>query len=119
MTPDEARSLVIERRKGRLFSVWYREVYLHSAHWHALRDSKLRVNPRCERCASSDRVQVHHIRYRNVYDVTLTDLESKCRKCHTTGHGHEYIKDPVAPMCAPMIAGRHVGRIAFMKFKPR
>lgn len=64
---------------------WYREVYLKSEHWRELRGRKLRQNPKCERCLSSA-CDVHHVNYRNIFDVQLTDLLSLCRPCHEEEH---------------------------------
>lgn len=65
---------------------WYREEYLKSDHWKKLRARKLRKNPICEICEKRKAVEPHHIRYRRIFDVTLKDLLSACRKCHTEEH---------------------------------
>lgn len=65
---------------------WYRNVYLKSEHWKELRGRKLKENPTCERCPSSKRLDVHHIRYRNIFDVETSDLLTLCRKCHNKEH---------------------------------
>lgn len=64
---------------------WYRSVYLHSDHWRELRARKLANNPRCQRCGAKAG-DVHHRRYRSIFDVQLRDLESLCRKCHKAEH---------------------------------
>jgi len=64
----------------------YRNEYLKSHHWRSLREEKLKLNPLCEQCGSNKRVEPHHIRYKNLYDVELTDLQTLCRKCHNKVH---------------------------------
>lgn len=64
---------------------WYREVYLKSDHWHELRSRKLKQNPKCERCPARA-CDVHHVNYRNIFDVQLSDLLSLCRPCHEREH---------------------------------
>ncbi len=64
---------------------WYRTVYLKSEHWRDLRGRKLNRNPQCERCQAKA-CDVHHVRYRNIFDVQLHDLLSLCRACHTEEH---------------------------------
>lgn len=65
---------------------YYREVYLSSDHWKALRSRKLSANPVCECCGTSKRLDIHHLNYRNLYDVTLDDLQTLCRRCHHLEH---------------------------------
>ena len=65
---------------------YYREVYLQSNHWKDLRGKKLKINPVCENCGSKKKPDVHHLDYKNLYDVTLKDLKTLCRKCHKKLH---------------------------------
>lgn len=65
---------------------YYRNVYLQSEHWKNLRKEKLERNPICEQCGSSLSLDVHHVQYRNLYDVTLKDLQTLCRLCHNNEH---------------------------------
>jgi len=65
---------------------WYRTVYLKSDHWAALKKAKLRVSSNCEVCGSQKKMDIHHINYRNIFDVTTDDLATLCRKCHTEWH---------------------------------
>lgn len=67
---------------------FYRNTYLKSDDWKVLRASKIsHVNGRCNLCglksASND---VHHVKYRRLYDVKLTDLRVLCRPCHDWVH---------------------------------
>lgn len=61
---------------------YYRTVYLKSNHWKELRKLKLSTNPSCEDCGSSFRLEPHHLQYKNLYDVEVSDLKTLCRKCH-------------------------------------
>ena len=75
--------------KDRIFSArqaWYRKVYLLSEHWKALRKAKRKLNPVCEICGAKRKLDVHHLRYKNIYDVTVEDLQTLCRKCHKRHH---------------------------------
>ena len=65
---------------------FYREVYLNSDHWQKLRSEKLKLNPACEVCKSVVATQVHHLRYKNLYDVLISDLLSVCDPCHRRQH---------------------------------
>lgn len=69
----------------------YRSIYLKSDHWKILRQSKLKLNPCCEQCGADHYVEPHHINYRNLYDVTVFDLQTLCRKCHTNAHNKKNI----------------------------
>lgn len=65
---------------------WYRTEYLKSDHWKSLKARKLVQNPNCSGCWSNAHLDVHHIRYRNLYDVDLSDLLTLCRACHIKEH---------------------------------
>ena len=65
---------------------YYRDVYLMSDHWKFLKEEKLLTNPRCELCGTSHTLDVHHTKYRSLYDVKLTDLKTLCRPCHDSTH---------------------------------
>jgi len=66
--------------------------YLQSDHWKNLRARKRASvtksvgKCRCAICASTERIETHHLRYRNIYDVQLDDLRLLCRECHQTAH---------------------------------
>ena len=64
----------------------YREEYLKSEHWKQLRSEKLKLNPVCEECGRPDFVEPHHLEYKNLYDVLVTDLKTLCRACHDKKH---------------------------------
>lgn len=65
---------------------WYRKVYLSSDHWKRLKQQKLILNPCCERCGVKGRLDVHHAKYRNIFDVGTADLITLCRRCHKKEH---------------------------------
>lgn len=66
--------------------IWYRTVYLKSDHWKQLRENKLKSSPICEKCKRRKAVDVHHLNYRQLFDVGLDDLQSLCRPCHHAEH---------------------------------
>ena len=78
--PAPAENPVNDRRD------YYRKTYLKSDHWKALRASKLKQSPCCEKCGAKHRLDVHHLDYKNLYDVTLEDLMTLCRRCHEAEH---------------------------------
>lgn len=61
--------------------------YLRSDHWKNLRRKKYSTgNARCSICGSKDSLEVHHLNYKNLYDVTTSDLRILCHDCHFTAH---------------------------------
>lgn len=66
----------------------YRFKYLKSEHWGNLRIAKLAsVDAKCKHCGARDLSNdVHHLRYRKLYDVELDDLVVLCRICHDLAH---------------------------------
>ena len=64
------------------------EHYLKSPHWKSLRARKLKFSGYCcNRCRSTDNIQVHHVYYRRSwYDCDLCDLEVLCEACHEKAH---------------------------------
>lgn len=65
--------------------IQYRE-YLKSDHWQNLRRLKLKRKCQCGICGSNQNIQIHHLQYRNIYDVKTTDLRRLCGRCHTLVH---------------------------------
>jgi hypothetical protein len=64
------------------FTRWYREVYLRSDHWIAVRDDALERWSQCQRCGSPRRLQVHHLSYERLGCEPPEDLLVVCRRCH-------------------------------------
>lgn len=67
---------------------YYRNTYLKSEHWWTLRVARLaKSKAKCLVCTKeSISNDVHHIRYRNLWDVKVGDLRVMCRQCHTAYH---------------------------------
>jgi len=66
---------------------WYCEVYLNSQHWSDLKLSKFaQVGRKCEVCGDDRQIEVHHERYRHLYDVTPADLKVLCHTHHEAIH---------------------------------
>jgi hypothetical protein len=66
---------------------WYWQVYLKSDHWHDIRTTALEnANHRCKNCGCGGPLDVDHIRYKSIYNVTQDDLQVLCRKCHNAEH---------------------------------
>lgn len=67
---------------------FYRFTYLKSDHWQNLRLEKLvEVDAHCYRCDVRDLSNdVHHVNYRKLFDVMLSDLIVLCRTCHDLMH---------------------------------
>jgi hypothetical protein len=70
------------------FKVQYRENYLKSNHWFSLKTTALtHYNCICAVCGhkSADN-DVHHVKYKKLYNVELCDLRVLCRGCHNRVH---------------------------------
>jgi 5-methylcytosine-specific restriction endonuclease McrA len=65
---------------------WYREQYLKSEHWANLRARKLQLFNTCKHCGAGNGLDVHHLRYKRLFNVGLRDLIVLCRPCHTAEH---------------------------------
>lgn len=67
---------------------YYRNTYLKSEHWSTLRLEKMvSVDARCAVCKHRDLSNdVHHIKYRSLWDCRLSDLRVLCRKHHNQWH---------------------------------
>lgn len=61
--------------------------YIQSKHWLQTRIDILTNRPKCERCGSKHKLQVHHLTYKNIYNENPEDLEVLCAKCHMQEHG--------------------------------
>lgn len=71
-------------------SVSYRD-YLESPAWHRLRQAKFDESGRfCVNCGSTEKLNVHHIRYRKRELTELSDLMVLCQDCH--GNLHKAVK---------------------------
>lgn len=70
---------------------WYRNVYLNSPHWKELRQRKLAEKPNCELCGGTA-TDIHHVKYKSIFDVELHDLVSVCRPCHDGIHAAFHVQ---------------------------
>jgi hypothetical protein len=74
------------------------QAYLESDHWKSLRRQKLEQSGyKCSKCGSPCNLQVHHLRYRSIYNVKLSDLEVLCQYHHLKQHGIETKLRPIKP----------------------
>ena len=63
------------------------QIYLQSDHWKKLRQLKINhVGYKCQDCGNQKDIQVHHLKYRKIYNVKLNDLLVLCRTCHVKRH---------------------------------
>jgi hypothetical protein len=61
--------------------------YLRSPEWKARRQQALeRAGHRCQICNRSDRLEVHHRSYRNIFNESPDDLTVLCARCHRKFH---------------------------------
>jgi predicted nucleic-acid-binding Zn-ribbon protein len=61
--------------------------YLASDEWKQKRSRKWeRSNKRCSICGSTKKIDIHHLNYKNLFDVTNNDLRLLCRRCHYLAH---------------------------------
>lgn len=65
--------------------------YLQSDHWKQTRGKALkRAGYKCQLCAETNGLQVHHNDYTRLGGELQTDLVVLCSECHKTHHGIEY-----------------------------
>ena len=57
--------------------------YMQSEHWHSLRAQALKLyGGKCELCGSQpSNPIIHHLLYRQLYDVSVSDLAVVCESC--------------------------------------
>jgi hypothetical protein len=63
----------------------YREEYLNSEEWKSLRSLIMSSKPDCQ-CCKEKATDVHHLVYRNIVDIKISDLLPVCRPCHNLIH---------------------------------
>lgn len=62
--------------------------YLKTVEWGVKRNRTLiQAGNRCQVCASTDRLEVHHRTYERLGNELLSDLVVLCRSCHQHYHG--------------------------------
>lgn len=74
--------------------------YLLSDHWLTLKTHKINQLKRkksffCEICLSKNKLNIHHMKYKNIYDVKITDLRCLCERCHKLSHEILNSKNPL------------------------
>ena len=61
--------------------------YLASDDWKKKRRAKFaRSKRRCAVCGSAKRLELHHLAYRSLTNVRMSDLRVLCRRCHEDAH---------------------------------
>jgi len=61
--------------------------YLKTEHWQELRKAKHKKKHRkCAICGNKNKLDVHHLSYKNIYDIKTEDLRVLCRGCHSLLH---------------------------------
>lgn len=66
--------------------------YLQTDVWRELRTKRLRLdNYQCQNCGTAMNLQVHHIRYPEVWGTEniYTDLITLCDDCHKSAHRND------------------------------
>ena len=64
------------------------QTYLKSDAWrYKKREVFLERGRTCEKCMSKKDIQVHHLRYDNIFNEPLEDLQILCSRCHEKEHG--------------------------------
>lgn len=90
MTPSQRASEYLKQQiaaSGLSKKNWYWQVYLKSDHWSDLRKEALaNAKFKCSKCECGGNLDVHHERYKSIYNVTQDDLSVLCRKCHNAEH---------------------------------
>jgi hypothetical protein len=87
MTPEEILQIEMQKHPTLTRKEWYNGVYLKSDHWKELRELALSIHGRkCAKCPARKPLHVHHLRYKNIFDVTVTDLQILCEACHKNEH---------------------------------
>lgn len=77
---------IIDADPARPFVKKYR-AYIRTLHWLATKTRKIKeAGKLCQVCGIKKKLQVHHINYRNLYDVTMDDLKALCEDCHNKEH---------------------------------
>ncbi len=88
MITDKPQYKIEIEESGLTQKQWYAKTYLRSEHWKQLRNQKFsEVGKRCEVCGKTTTIEVHHLSYREIYDVLTSDLQVLCKKHH--GEQHE------------------------------
>lgn len=66
--------------------------YMQTDVWRELRNERLRIDHyRCQHCGTAINVEVHHIKYPDVWGMESVDddLITLCAKCHAETHKND------------------------------
>lgn len=86
---EELRSAYLaQKARNHQLSKMSLEEYLKTKEWKVKRNRALiQAGNRCQVCASTYRLEVHHRTYERLGDELLSDLVVLCRSCHQHYHG--------------------------------
>jgi len=63
------------------------QTYLNSEHWKRLKSKKSQYAKRCFICRRvPDKRNYHHVRYKQLFDVSTADIRLACEDCHHFYH---------------------------------
>jgi hypothetical protein len=60
--------------------------YLKTKHWVKLRKNKYKHKKACSLCDSKVKLNVHHLRYKDLFNINTHDLKVVCQRCHIIIH---------------------------------
>jgi len=67
--------------------LFYRLVYLRTAHWQRVRKNALALAQyRCQHCGAHKPLDIHHVNYKNLWHEEPVDVIALCRSCHQAQH---------------------------------
>ncbi len=93
-SPKMKAEKIIKRQAKKKKFILY-EDQLKDKRWEAFRTFIFAVKGRrCEICQSKERLQVHHMKYRNAlaWEYTCKEVLVVCRNCHLNIHGIKEVK---------------------------
>lgn len=70
--------------------------YLKTIHWSNIKNKKLLINPCCQECGSSIKLNIHHKTYKRLGKEKLTDLVTLCHKHHSKLHKDKKLLKKIA-----------------------
>jgi len=62
------------------------KTYLQSQDWKIKRNKKLERKLFCSICGTKNKIDIHHLQYKNLFDIRMKDLLRLCRDCHFILH---------------------------------
>ena len=96
---------------------YYRKEYLKSEYWKDLKAKKFEQVNQCEKCGEQHLLDVHHLNYKNLYDVELCDLQVLCRFCHKRIHEIIDAENKSNPKTKYAPKNKEIPWISFKDFK--